>query len=174
MNPANHMHHDLFERSFQHQADHGNDCAVFPSPRAPLWAMIASAMSVTRVLEIGCGIGYQAACLASTNPECVIETIENVPAHAGLAQAEFEQLGLSDTITILRADAESLLPDLDDPYDLVIVDAGIDYDRWLPDLTRLTRPGGVLMTGNLAGKLPGWDPRLPTEAMMIVRPQFSY
>ena len=174
MNPQNQIHHDLLKRSLQHQAGHGNDCTVFPSPQAPLWATIASAMSVTRILEIGCGIGYQTACLASATAECLIETIENDPVHADLAQGEFERLALSDRITILRYDAESLLPNLDAPYDLVIEDAGIDYDKWLPELTRLTRPGGVLITSNLAGKLPNWDPRLPTEAMMIVRPQFSY
>lgn len=174
MNPANQMHHDLYERSFRHQAEHGEECTVFPSPQAPLWATIASAMSVTRVLEIGCGIGYQAACLASATPECVVETIENDPVHADLAQEEFERLGLSGRITILRGDAESLLPSLAVPYGLVMVDAGIDYDEWLPELTRLTRPGGVLITSNLAAKLPDWDPRLPTEAMMIVRAQFSY
>ena len=173
--PPYQMHHDLYERSFLHQADHGKHCTVFPSPQAPLWSMIASALSVTRVLEIGCGIGYQAACLASATPECVVETIENDPVHADLAQEEFVRLGLSNRITILRGDAESLLPDLDVPYDLVVEDASfIDYDRWLPELTRLTRPGGVLITGHLAGRLPDWDPRLPTEALMIVRPQFSY
>ena len=110
MSPTNQMHRDLFERSFQHQAEHGEECTVFPSPQAPLWAAIASAMSVTRVPELGRGIGYQAACLASATPECVVETIENDPVHADLAQEEFERLGLSGRITILRGDAESLLP----------------------------------------------------------------
>ena len=127
-----------------------------------------------RVLEIGCGIGYQTACLASATPDVLVETIENDPLHADLAQAEFEQLGLSIRITVLRGDAESFLPALDGPYGLVMEDGGIDYDRWLPDLTRLTERGGLLITSQLAGRLPGWDPRLPTEALTIVRASFSY
>ena len=174
MMPTNELHRDLYERSFLHQAEHGEGCTVFPSPRAPLWSTITAALSLTRVLELGCGIGYQTACLASASPEVVVETIENDPSHADLAQDEFERLGLSDRITIMRGDAELFLSELEQPYDLVIEDAGVDYEMWLPELTRLTRPGGVLITGNLAGRLPGWDSRTPTEALMIVRPQFSY
>ena len=136
--------------------------------------MMLAALSVTRVLEIGCGIGYQTACFASAAPDVFVETIENDPLHSDLAQAEFERLGLSSRIAILRGDAEYFLPDLDGPYGLVMVDVGIDYDHWLPALTRLTGPGGLLITGQLAGKLPGWDPRLPTEALTIVRASFSY
>ena len=168
------MHRDLYERSLRHQAEHGERCTVFPSPQAALWSMIAFGISATRVLEIGCGIGYQTACIATAAPGCVVETIENDSLHADMAAEEFARLGLSDRITILRTDAESVLANLDDPYDLVIEDVGIDYDEWLPELTRLTRPGGALITGNLAGKLPGWDPRLPTQALTIVRGQFSY
>ncbi|MCH7982353.1 MAG: class I SAM-dependent methyltransferase [Chloroflexi bacterium] len=174
MNTEEHVYQDLFDRSLLHQTEHGDGCTVFPTPQAPLWAMMAAALSVTRVLEIGCGIGYQTACLASAAPDVLVETIENDPLHADLAQAEFERLGLSNRITILRGDAESFLPDLDGPYGLVMEDAGIDYDRWLPDLTRLTGRGGLLITSQLAGRLPGWDPRLPTEALTIVRANFSY
>ena len=174
MNTDEHVYQDLFDRSLLHQTEHGDGCTVFPTPQAPLWAMMVAALSVTRVLEIGCGIGYQTARLASAAPDLLVETIENDPLHADLAQAEFEQLGLSNRITILRGDAESFLPDLDGPYGLVMEDAGIDYDRWLPDLTRLTGRGGLLITSQLAGRLPGWDPRLPTEALTIVRASFSY
>ncbi len=174
MNPEENEYQDLLDRSLLHQAEHGDGCGVFPTPQAPLWAMMVPALSVSRVLEIGCGIGYQTVCLASAAPDVIVETIESDPLHADLAQAEFERLGLSGRITILRGDAESFLPDLDGPYGLVMEDAAVDYDRWLPDLTRLTGRGGLLITSQLAGKLPGWDPRLPTEALTIVRANFSY
>ncbi|MCZ6539442.1 MAG: class I SAM-dependent methyltransferase [Chloroflexi bacterium] len=174
MKPGENAYQDLFDRSLLHQTEHGDGCTVFPSPQAALWSMMAASLSVTRVLEIGCGIGYQTAHLASAAPDVIVETIENDPLHADLAEAEFERLGLANRITILRGDAESFLPDLDGPYVLVIEDAGIDYDLWLPDLARLTARGGVLITSQLAGKLPGWDPRLPTEALTVVRASFSY
>ena len=152
MNPEEHEFQDLFDRSLLHQTEHGDGCTVFPTPQAPLWAMIVAALSITRVLEIGCGIGYQTACLASATPDVLVETIENDPLHADLAQAEFEQLGLSSRITVLRGDAESFLPALDGPYGLVMEDGGIDYDRWLPDLTRLTERGGLLIYEPTRGK----------------------
>ena len=113
MNPAIEMHRDLYERSLRHQSEHGEGCTVFPSPQAHLWSMIATGISATRVLEIGCGIGYQTACIATAAPGCVVETIENDSLHADMAAEEFARLGLSDRITILRTDAESVLANLD-------------------------------------------------------------
>ena len=71
---------------------------------------------------------------------------------------------------MLRGRAEEILPGLDGPYDVVIEGAGIDYDEWLPQLTRLTAPGGMLVTTNLSGYRPAWKDSLPTQALTLVRP----
>ncbi|MBI4305754.1 MAG: class I SAM-dependent methyltransferase, partial [Chloroflexi bacterium] len=143
---------ELHDASIAHRKSHGKGCLVFPSPQAPVWGVIASILGAERVLEVGCGIGYQAASIASAAPDRRVETIENDPSHAGLAEAAFARLALSDRIIILRGDAESLLSELDGHYDLVVEDAGINYERWLPVLARLTRPGGVLIISNLSGR----------------------
>ena len=163
----------LYDASDKHRLAHGEACFVFPSPQAPLWGAIACALSVERVLEVGCGLGYQAVCIATAAERCHIETIENDDAHIALAQDEFARLGLADRITILRGDAESVLPGLDGPYDLVVEDAGIGHEKWLPVLARPTRPGGLLITGNLSSHLSGPESVLPTHAMTIVRPRPS-
>ncbi len=164
----------LYDASNEHRYTHGEDCLVFPSPQAPLWGTIASALRVGRILEVGCGLGYQAVCIATASDRCRIETIENTATHAELAQAEFARHGLTDRITILRGEAESILPGLIGPYDLVVEDAGINYEEWLPVLGRLTAPGGLLIVGNLAGNLSGSGNLLPTHAMTLVRSRPTY
>jgi predicted O-methyltransferase YrrM len=142
---------------------------VYPSPQAPLWAVIASGLRAERVLEIGCGLGYTAVCLADAIPDVVVHTIEQEPAHADLAEEEFRRLGLDQRITVLRESAEDILSGLHEPYDVVLEDAGIEYDVWLPRLTALTRRGGLLVTTSLSSYLPAWKDSLPTEAMTLVR-----
>ncbi len=163
-------HEDLYQRSHEHRQAHGAGCNVYPSPQAPLWAVIALALRAERVLEIGCGLGYTAVCLADSLPNVVVHTIEQDPTHADLAEQEFRRLGLDQRITVLRGRAEEILAGLEEPYDVVLEDAGIDYDEWLPHLTRLTAPGGMLVTTNLSSYLPAWKDSLPREAMTLVRP----
>ncbi|MBI4306892.1 MAG: class I SAM-dependent methyltransferase [Chloroflexi bacterium] len=160
---------ELFDASDAHRRAHGEGCTVFPSPQAPLWGIIAAALPAARVLEVGCGIGYQAACIATTAPSCRVETIEGDPMHADLAEQEFVRRGLEARVTVLRGDAETLLPKLDGPYDLVVEDAGIDYARWLRVLTRLVRPDGVLITRNLSKEGASVTLDLPTNATTIIR-----
>lgn len=159
----------LFDLSNDHRAAHGETCHVYPSPQAGQWAALAAVFSVERVLEIGCGLGYQAVCIAEAAAGCRVETIENDSEHADLAAAQISLLGFADRIKIIRGDAESIMPNLKGPYDLVIEDAGVDYSRWLPVLTRLTRPGGLLITRNLSDHIPDWERQLPMQAITIVR-----
>ena len=130
----------LFDLSNDHRAAYGESCHVYPSPKAPKWAALASAFAIESVLEIGCGLGYQAVCIIDAAAGCRVETIENNSEHADLAAAQFSSLGFADVIMILEGDAESILPGLDGPFDMIIEDAGVDYSRWLPELTRLTSP----------------------------------
>ena len=159
----------LFDLSNDHGAAHGESCHVYPGPQAPKWAALASAFAIESVLEIGCGRGYQAVYIADAAAGCRVETIENDSEHADLAAAHFSSLGFADGIKILEGDAESILPGPGGPFDMVIQDAGVDYSRWLPELTRLTRPGGLLITRNLSDHIPDWESQLPTHAITIVR-----
>jgi protein-L-isoaspartate O-methyltransferase len=77
----------LLDLSNDHLSSHGANCFVYPSPRAPRWAAVATAFSVGSVLEVGCGLGYQAVCIADSVVGCRVETIENDQQHAELAAA---------------------------------------------------------------------------------------
>ena len=162
---------ELYDHSVAHRKGHGSQCRVYPSPQAPVWSAIAAAVGAKRVLEVGCGIGYQAACIALAAPGCWVETIENDDSHVELADEVFVRLGLADRVNVLRGDAEVILPELESTYDLVVEDAGIIYHRWLPVLARLTRPGGVLIVGNLSDRGRGLERHLPSHAVTVIRPR---
>jgi len=138
---------------------------MFPSDplQAPLWPLMASLTHAQRMLEIGCGHGYTAAVMASAaGPKSRVDTIEEDPSHADLAEEAFEQRGLFTRIRVLRGRGQNLLPKLKGHYDVVFLDGDWrEYPLYLPHLRRLTRPGSVVVTANLNPLFGGWGGRLP-------------
>lgn len=139
------------EQSERHRQKHGRDCTVYPS--SPTTGRFLQAcihlLGVKRVLEIGCGLGYSAAWMAQALPPAGrVDTVENVPEHAALAQRNFRSLGLSH-VRIQLGDAEAVLHKLRGPYDLIFDDAThSEPPRWLGDVVRLLRPGGLAVFAN--------------------------
>src|SRR6266545_3096558 len=70
---------DPFERvrraSDEHREKHGAGCSVYPTSSGPLLAVLAATIAAERILEVGCGLGYSALCLADGSGGRV-ETIE--------------------------------------------------------------------------------------------------
>ncbi|HVH15421.1 MAG TPA: hypothetical protein VNA15_06855, partial [Candidatus Angelobacter sp.] len=109
------VHRDLYQLSNQHRRKHGRDCDLYPSDplQAPLWTVVASLTRARRMLEVGCGHGYTAAVMASAAaPDCHVDTIEENPQHAALAEQAFQQRGLSRRINVLRGKGQNILPRL--------------------------------------------------------------
>ena len=153
-------HLDLYQLSNQHRRKHGPDCDLYPSDplQAPLWSVMASVTRARRILEVGCGHGYTTAVMASAaGSNCHVDTIEGNPAHAGLAEQALRQRGLSGRISILRGRGETILPKLRGHYDIVFLDGDWrEYPGYLRHLRRLTRPGSIIVTANLAPLFGGW------------------
>lgn len=159
------VHVDLYQLSNQHRRKHGPRCDMFPSDplQAPLWSVMASVTHARRILEVGCGHGYTAAVMASAaGPNCSVDTIEEKPDHADLAEHAFEQRGLSRRVHILRGRGQNILPKLRARYDIVFLDGDWrEYPQYLPHLRRLTRIGSIVVTANLNPLFGGWGERLP-------------
>jgi len=138
---------------------------MFPSDplQAPLWAVLASLTHARRILEVGCGHGYTAAVMASAaGPDCRVDTIEEDPDHANLAEQSFERRGLSARIRVLRGRGQNVLPRLKGWYDIVFLDGDWrEYPGYIPHLRRLARPGSIVVTANLNPLFGGWGRRLP-------------
>ena len=55
-----------------------------------------------------------------------------------------------DAARAVQADAAQVLPELEGPFDLIFMDAAKgQYIRFLPEVIRLLRPGGVLLSDNV-------------------------
>jgi len=151
------------EKYESHRDQHG--CFdVYPFPNGPLLGTLAAASRARRLREVGCGLGYSGLWLAyGTGPQGILETIERDEEHAKIARDHFKAEGLNDRIKILLGLGASILPALQDTYDLIYFDT--DPAESLIDLEqfeRLLRPGGLLMSANLflgqyAPDLPGLD-----------------
>ena len=107
-------------------------------------------LAPARILEIGTAVGYSALVMNTYAPEpCGIVTIERDHERAEKARANFESFG-AEGIPLLEGDAAQILPGLEGPYDFIFMDAAKgQYIRFLPDVIRLLRPGGVLLTDNV-------------------------
>ncbi len=103
-----------------------------------------------RILEVGTAVGYSALVMYTYAPvPCSIVTIELDASRAAQARENFEAFG-ADGIRLIEGDAAEILPGLEGPFDFIFMDAAKgQYIRFLPEVIRLLRPGGVLLSDNV-------------------------
>ncbi len=103
------------------------------------------------ILEVGCAIGFSALLMSEYAPEgCKITTIEKYEKRIPIARENFKRAGKEDVITLLEGDALDWLKKLDGSYDLIFMDAAKgQYIHFLPDILRLLRADGILVSDNV-------------------------
>lgn len=103
------------------------------------------------ILEVGAAIGFSSVLMAEYNPvPCKITTIENYEKRIPIAKENIRRAGFSEVITLLEGDAAQILKELTDSYDLIFMDAAkAQYIHFLPEVKRLLKPGGVLISDNV-------------------------
>ena len=127
-----------------------------------------------RILEVGTAVGFSALFMQYYAPAgCRIVTIEKDPARAAAARENIARLGncleaaedpsrdaaageniarLGPAIEVLEGDAAEVLREIreDASFDMVFMDAAKgQYIRFLPEVLRLLRAGGILITDNI-------------------------
>ncbi len=104
-----------------------------------------------RILEVGTAIGFSALLMSEYAPqECHITTIEKYEKRIPLAKENFKKAGKEDAITLLEGDAVDILKNLKEPFDFIFMDAAKgQYLYFLPDILRLLKPGGLLVSDNV-------------------------
>ncbi|MBP5310740.1 MAG: O-methyltransferase [Lachnospiraceae bacterium] len=104
-----------------------------------------------KILEVGTAIGFSALLMSEYAPkDCHITTIENYEPRIPIALKNFEDNNKKDSITLIEGDALKILPTLNDEYDLIFMDAAKgQYINYLPDLIRLLKSGGTLISDNV-------------------------
>lgn len=103
------------------------------------------------ILEVGCAIGFSALLMSEYAPAgCKITTIEKYEKRIPIARENFKRAGKEEAITLLEGDAMDWLKKLEGPYDFIFMDAAKgQYIHFLPDILRLLRPEGILLSDNV-------------------------
>ncbi len=104
-----------------------------------------------RILELGTAIGYSAIIMheaAGTNPH--ITTIERSEEMIALAKQNIKNFNLEEKIIIEEGDCLEILEKLQEPYDLIFMDAGKGhYNHFLPHCLRLLKEDGIIIADNV-------------------------
>ena len=104
-----------------------------------------------KILEVGTAVGYSSILMSENMPQnCRITTIENYEKRIPVAKNNFKRAGKEEVITLLEGDAMDILKELDGTYDFIFMDAAKgQYLHFLPEVLRLLRSGGVLVSDNV-------------------------
>ena len=104
-----------------------------------------------RILEVGTAVGFSAILMAEYGPkDCKIITIENYDKRIPIAKENLKRAGKAEQITLLEGDATEILPTIEEPFDLIFMDAAKgQYINFMPDVLRLLKKDGVLVSDNV-------------------------
>ena len=104
-----------------------------------------------RILEVGTAVGYSSILMSENMPQnCTITTIENYDKRIPVAKNNFKRAGKENVIILIEGDALEVLKTLDGPYDFIFMDAAKgQYINYLPDIKRVLRKGGLLISDNI-------------------------
>lgn len=122
-----------------------------------LLTLISKLVRPTRILEIGTYTGYSALCLVKgLTDHGVLHTIEINDELEHLATSIFEEARMNDRIIQHIGDADDIIPQLNEKFDLVFIDA--DKRKYLSDYNHVfpkVNMGGIIIADNTlwAGKV---------------------
>lgn len=109
---------------------------------------------VNRILEIGTAVGYSAICFSKfLNKDGVIDTIERDDNMINEAKQNIKIMGKDDVINIYEGDAVDILPQMNNKYDMIFIDASKSkYPFFLEQSLRLLNKDGVIFADNILYK----------------------
>lgn len=116
-----------------------------------LLKVLISMKSPERILEVGTAVGFSAILMAEySGNNTNITTIEKFEKRIPIARSNFKRAGMENRITLLEGDALEVLKTLDTEYDFIFMDAAKgQYINFLPEVKRLLKAGGVLVSDNV-------------------------
>ncbi len=114
-------------------------------------SMIAKLLQPKNILEIGTYTGYSAICLAeglATNGKII--TIDKNEELASLQNKYFEKSGFRNKITQKVGNAITIIPTLEETFDLVFIDADkSNYVNYFHLVIDKIKPGGIILSDNV-------------------------
>lgn len=116
-----------------------------------LLEVLVTTIKPKRILEIGTAIGYSSLIMSSClDKNGRITTIERSEEMIVKATQHIKAAGKDAIIQMLEGDAETILDTLDEPFDMIFMDAAKgQYITFLPNCLRLLKSGGLLISDNV-------------------------
>lgn len=107
-----------------------------------------------RILEIGTYTGYSALCLAEGLQEAgILYTIDNNAALEASVRGYFAQAGIEHQVQYCIGQALSIIPQLNEEFDLVFIDADKkNYTHYYDLVLDRVRSGGFILADNVLWK----------------------
>lgn len=104
-----------------------------------------------RILELGTAIGYSAILMSECiDKDSTIVTIENYDKRIPVARENIKRAGKENIISLIEGDALAILPQINDTFDFVFMDAAkAQYINFLPHVMRLLNNEGILLADNV-------------------------
>ena len=104
-----------------------------------------------RILEIGAAVGFSALLMSEyAGNGCRIDPIENYEKRIQKAEENIKRAGKEEQIHLLKGDAMEILKTLEEPYDMIFVDAAkAQYIAYFPEVMRLLNKDGMLISDNV-------------------------
>jgi len=120
-------------------------------------SMMSKFIRPNKILEIGTYTGYATLCLAEgLTDKGEIITLEANPEHLILARKYFSQSPIGHKIRVLEGLAIDLIPQIQERFDLVFIDADKKSNRiYFEMVLDKVNPGGLIMVDNVlwSGKI---------------------
>jgi len=113
--------------------------------------MVVYLLQPRRILEIGTFTGYSALAMAKALPEDgLLYTIDNNEEIESFARRFFQQAEYGNKIRFLLDDALVLIPQLDEVFDLVFIDAEkAQYLNYYEAALKKLKKGGFILADNV-------------------------
>ena len=113
--------------------------------------VLLSMQKPLKILEVGTAVGFSAILMSEYAPEdCHITTIEKYEKRIPIARENFKRAGKEKQITLLEGDALEILKGLDESFDFIFMDAAKgQYIYYMPEVIRLLKKGGILVSDNV-------------------------
>lgn len=154
-----------------------NHVPIIEPEVAQLLKVLLKLKNPKNILEVGTAIGYSALIMAeATGTDTIINTIERRADMIKLAEENIAKTQYKDRIKILEGEAEELLPNLNEMYDFIFLDAAKgQYQEFFNYLIKYLNPGGIIVSDNVLFKgMVATDSLVIRRKKTIVKRMRSY